>query len=83
MNTKSPVYIFAMKFYFFPLVGVSTTRNNSKVLGNNISLLVDTVHSLQVAQEFHFQKLDQVIEKARNLLIHIFFFLFCPPAGYN
>ena len=56
-------------FFFLHLAGISTTRNNSKVQGNNISLLVDTVHSLEVAQEFHFKKLDRVIEK-------VFFFFF-------
>lgn len=45
------------------LVGVNTTRNNSKVCGNNVALLTDTVHSLQASQEFHFKKLDLVMEK--------------------
>lgn len=42
---------------------MSTTRNNSKVCGDNVSLLTDTVHSLEVSQEFHFKKLDQIMEK--------------------
>ena len=50
---------------------MSTTRNNSKVCGDNVSLLIDTVHSLEVAQEFHFKKLERVIEKvnAKNILL--------------
>lgn len=42
---------------------MSTTRNNSKVCGDNVSLLIDTVHSLEVSQEFHFKKIDKFIEK--------------------
>ena len=42
---------------------MSTTRNNTKVCGDNISLLTDTVHSLEMSQEFHFKKLNKVIEK--------------------
>ena len=42
---------------------MSTTRNNSKVCGDNVSLLTDTVHSLEVAQDFHFRRLDQVVDK--------------------
>ena len=45
---------------------MNTTRNNTKVCGDNVSLLTDTVHSLEVAQEFHFKKLDLVIEKVLN-----------------
>ena len=45
---------------------MSTTRNNSKVCGDNVSLLIDTVHSLEVAQEFHFKKLERVIEKVQT-----------------
>ena len=51
---------------------MSTTRNNSKVCGDNVSLLIDTVHSLEVAQEFHFKKLEKVIEKV-HILKTIFF----------
>ena len=45
---------------------MSTTRNNTKVCGDNISLLTDTVYSLEVAQEFYFQKLEKVIEKVNH-----------------
>lgn len=62
---------------YFPLtVNMSTTRNNSKTCGDNVSLLTDTVHSLEVSQEFHFKKLDTLIEKVINN-IHIFLFN-CP-----
>ena len=45
---------------------MSTTRNNTKVCGDNVSLLTDTVHSLEVAQEIQFRKFDSVIEKVNN-----------------
>lgn len=45
------------------LVAMSTTRNNTKVCGDNISLLTDTVHSLEIAQEFHFQRLENIVKK--------------------
>lgn len=77
---------FTLEFYyhrFFPsaisflTVGINTTRNNSKVCGNNISLLVDTVHSLQVNQDFHFKKLDQVLERVIRLIkVNICFICF-------
>lgn len=50
---------------------MNTTRNHSKTCGNNISLLIDTVHSLESAQEIHFRKLDKVIEKVKFLIIII------------
>lgn len=42
---------------------MSTTRNNTKVCGDNVSLLTDTVHSLEVNQDFNFRKLDKLVEK--------------------
>ena len=48
---------------------MSTTRNNSKVCGDNVSILIDTVHSLEVAQDLHFQKLDLVMEKVRWIIL--------------
>ena len=42
---------------------MSTTRNNTKVCGDNVSLLTDTVHSLEVNQDFNFKKLDKLVEK--------------------
>ena len=59
--------------FFLPLVNMSTTRNNSKTCGDNVSLLTDTVHSLEVSQEFHFKKLDCFIDKVSAILT---FFLF-------
>lgn len=44
---------------------MSTTRNNTKVCGDNISLLTDTVHSLEVSQDFHFKKLDKIVAKVK------------------
>ena len=45
---------------------MSTVRNNSKVCGDNVSLLTDTVHSLEIAQEFHFKQLQDVIRKVKE-----------------
>ena len=45
---------------------MSTTRNNTKVCGDNVSLLTDTVHSLEVNQDFHFKKLDKIVEKVNK-----------------
>lgn len=47
----------------FSIVTMSTTRNNSKTCGDNVSILTDTVHSLQVSQEFNFKRLDNLVEK--------------------
>ena len=30
---------------------------------DNVSLLTDTVHSLEVSQDFHFKKLDKIMDK--------------------
>ena len=48
---------------------MNTTRNNTKVCGDNVSLLTDTVHSLEVSQEFHFKKLEEVIIKVLIIII--------------
>ena len=48
---------------------MSTTRNNTKVCGDNVSLLTDTVHSLEVNQDFHFKKLDHIVERVILIII--------------